>query len=37
MLYFLLSFFSTEIQALNAFRYLTTRTGGAILTALLFI
>jgi phospho-N-acetylmuramoyl-pentapeptide-transferase len=37
MLYYLLSTFSTEIQPLNAFRYLTTRTGGAILTALLFI
>lgn len=37
MLYYLLTSFSTEVPALNAFRYLTTRSGGAILTALLFI
>ncbi|NMD09408.1 MAG: phospho-N-acetylmuramoyl-pentapeptide-transferase, partial [Phyllobacteriaceae bacterium] len=37
MLYYLLTSFSSEVSAFNAFRYLTTRTGGAILTALLFI
>ena len=37
MLYYLLLKLTTEVSALNAFRYLTTRTGMAILTALLFI
>ncbi len=36
MLYYLLTSLSGDVQFLNAFRYLTTRTGGAILTALLF-
>ena len=37
MLYYLLVKLTSEFSAFNAFRYLTTRTGGAILTALLFI
>lgn len=37
MLYYLLTLLSPEIQALNPFRYQSTRTGGAVLTALLFI
>lgn len=37
MLYYLLLKLTTEVSALNAFRYLTTRTGMAILTALLFV
>ena len=37
MLYYLLISLTDEVSALNAFRYLTTRTGGAILTALLFV
>ena len=37
MLYYLLTSFSSEVSAFNVFRYLTTRTGGAIITALLFI
>lgn len=37
MLYYLLTHLSGEISALNVFRYLTTRTGGAIVTALFFI
>jgi phospho-N-acetylmuramoyl-pentapeptide-transferase len=37
MLYYLILKLTTEVSAFNAFRYLTTRTGGAILTALLFI
>ena len=37
MLYYLLLKLTTEVSALNAFRYLTTRTGMAIFTALLFI
>ncbi|MFO1033916.1 MAG: phospho-N-acetylmuramoyl-pentapeptide-transferase, partial [Hyphomicrobiales bacterium] len=37
MLYYLLTSFTSEISALNVFRYITTRTGGAILTALVFI
>ncbi len=37
MLYYLFTSFSSDVPALNAFRYLTTRSGGAILTALLFI
>ena len=36
MLYWLLVELSGTISALNAFRYLTTRTGAALLTALLF-
>ena len=37
MLYYLLTSLTDEFSALNVFRYLTTRTGGAVLTALLFI
>ena len=37
MLYYLLISLTNEVSALNVFRYLTTRTGGAILTALLFV
>ncbi len=37
MLYYLLISLTDEVSALNVFRYLTTRTGGAILTALLFV
>ena len=37
MLYYLLTSLTDEFSALNVFRYLTTRTGGAILTALFFI
>jgi phospho-N-acetylmuramoyl-pentapeptide-transferase len=37
MLYYLILKLTTEVSAFNAFRYLTTRTGGAILTALLFV
>ncbi len=37
MLYYLVLKLTSEVSAFNAFRYLTTRTGGAILTALLFI
>jgi phospho-N-acetylmuramoyl-pentapeptide-transferase len=36
MLYFILNSLSDDVSVLNAFRYLTTRTGGAIITALLF-
>src|SRR3974390_70895 len=36
MLYALVSF-SDQMGALNVFRYLTFRTGGAIMTALLFV
>ncbi|GGE85872.1 phospho-N-acetylmuramoyl-pentapeptide-transferase [Stappia taiwanensis] len=36
MLYFLVEF-SDQFSALNVFRYITFRTGGAIMTALLFI
>ena len=36
MLYYLLTSLTSEVSAFNVFRYLTTRTGGAILTALLF-
>ena len=37
MLYYLVLKLTTEISAFNVFRYLTTRTGCAVLTALLFI
>jgi phospho-N-acetylmuramoyl-pentapeptide-transferase len=37
MLYYLLTSLTDEFSAFNVFRYLTTRTGGAVLTALLFI
>ena len=37
MLYYLLTSLTDELSAFNVFRYLTTRTGGAILTALFFI
>jgi phospho-N-acetylmuramoyl-pentapeptide-transferase len=37
MLYYLLTSLTPEVPALNVFRYLTTRTGGAIITALFFI
>ena len=37
MLYYLVLKLTSEVSAFNAFKYLTTRTGGAILTALLFI
>jgi phospho-N-acetylmuramoyl-pentapeptide-transferase len=37
MLYYLILKLTSEVSAFNAFRYLTTRTGGAILTALFFI
>jgi phospho-N-acetylmuramoyl-pentapeptide-transferase len=37
MLYYILTSLSGEVTAFNVFRYLTTRTGGAILTALLFV
>ena len=37
MLYYLLTSFASEVPAFNVFRYLTTRTGGAIITALVFI
>ena len=36
MLYFLIEF-ADQFSALNVFRYITFRTGGAIMTALLFI
>ena len=36
MLYYLLTSLTDEFSAFNVFRYLTTRTGGAILTALFF-
>src|SRR4026208_1771990 len=36
MLYALVSF-SDQISPLNVFRYITFRTGGAIMTALLFV
>jgi phospho-N-acetylmuramoyl-pentapeptide-transferase len=36
MLYFLVEF-ADQFSALNVFRYITFRTGGAIMTALLFI
>ena len=37
MLYYLLTSLAEELAPLNVFRYLTTRTGMAILTALIFI
>src|SRR5262245_17845920 len=37
MLYYLLTSLAGELPPLNVFRYLTTRTGMAILTALIFI
>ena len=37
MLYYLLTSLTDDVSAFNVFRYLTTRTGGAILTALFFI
>jgi len=37
MLYYLLLKLTSEVSAFNAFRYLTTRTGMAVLTALLVI
>ncbi|MEQ1521210.1 MAG: phospho-N-acetylmuramoyl-pentapeptide-transferase [Aestuariivirga sp.] len=37
MLYYLLTSLTDEFSAFNVFRYLTTRTGGAVLTALFFI
>ena len=37
MLYYLLTSLTNDVSAFNVFRYLTTRTGGAILTALFFI
>jgi phospho-N-acetylmuramoyl-pentapeptide-transferase len=36
MLYYLLTSLANEVSAFNVFRYLTTRTGGAIVTALMF-
>jgi phospho-N-acetylmuramoyl-pentapeptide-transferase len=36
MLYWL-SFFSDQINVLNVFRYITVRTGGAMMTALIFV
>ena len=36
MLYWL-SFFSDQLNLLNVFRYITVRTGGAMLTALVFV
>ena len=37
MLYYLATQLANDVSAFNVFKYLTTRTGGAILTALLFI
>jgi phospho-N-acetylmuramoyl-pentapeptide-transferase len=37
MLYYLLFSLTNDVSAFNVFRYLTTRTGGAILTALFFV
>jgi phospho-N-acetylmuramoyl-pentapeptide-transferase len=37
MLYYLLTSLTDDVSAFNVFRYLTTRIGGAILTALFFI
>jgi phospho-N-acetylmuramoyl-pentapeptide-transferase len=37
MLYHLMVSLSDQVSALNVFRYLTFRTGGAIMTALLFV
>src|SRR3954470_13384714 len=37
MLYFLLTSLAGELSPFNVFRYLTTRTGMAVMTALLFV
>ncbi len=37
MLYYLLNSLATDVPAFNVFRYLTTRTGGGIMTALIFV
>jgi phospho-N-acetylmuramoyl-pentapeptide-transferase len=37
MLYYLLTHLTVEFSAFNVFRYLTTRTGGSIITALVWI
>lgn len=37
MFYYLATRFADDVSALNVFKYLTTRTGGAVITALLFI
>jgi phospho-N-acetylmuramoyl-pentapeptide-transferase len=37
MLYYILTHLTAEVSAFNVFRYLTTRTGGAIITALVWI
>jgi phospho-N-acetylmuramoyl-pentapeptide-transferase len=37
MLYYLLTHLTVEVSAFNVFRYLTTRTGGSIITALVWI
>jgi phospho-N-acetylmuramoyl-pentapeptide-transferase len=37
MLYYLLTHLTAEVSAFNVFRYLTTRTGGSIITALVWI
>ena len=37
MLYYLLTHLTAEVSAFNVFRYLTTRTAGAIVTALFWI
>ena len=37
MLFYLLTSFADEVSAFNVFQYQTTRTGAAILTALLFV
>jgi phospho-N-acetylmuramoyl-pentapeptide-transferase len=36
MLYYLLTTLADDVSAFNVFRYLTTRMGGAVLTAMLF-
>jgi phospho-N-acetylmuramoyl-pentapeptide-transferase len=37
MLYHLMVSLSDQVSALNVFRYITFRTGGAVMTALLFV
>jgi phospho-N-acetylmuramoyl-pentapeptide-transferase len=37
MLYYILTHLTAEFSAFNAFRYLTTRTGGSVITALVWI
>ncbi len=37
MLHYIINSLASEFSPFNAFRYLTTRTGGSILTALLFV